>query len=110
LFGLASGSLTLVLNDESPTASPYSQTVPGGYNYVAIHNDTGELVFQYTTSQTTFDLSGYGSAFSNARFFSSGGGSPTPEPSTWAMMILGFIGLGYAGYRKTKARAILPVG
>jgi PEP-CTERM motif len=26
-----------------------------------------------------------------------------PEPSTWAMMALGFVGLGYAGYRKAKA-------
>lgn len=25
-----------------------------------------------------------------------------PEPSTWAMMALGFVGLGLAGYRKTK--------
>jgi hypothetical protein len=25
-----------------------------------------------------------------------------PEPSTWAMMVLGFAGLGYAGYRKTR--------
>jgi hypothetical protein len=28
--------------------------------------------------------------------------SGVPEPSTWAMMLLGFMGLGYAGYRKTK--------
>jgi hypothetical protein len=28
-----------------------------------------------------------------------------PEPSTWAMMFLGFAGLGFLGYRKTvKAR------
>ena len=27
--------------------------------------------------------------------------SAVPEPSTWAMMILGFAGLGYAGYRRT---------
>jgi hypothetical protein len=26
----------------------------------------------------------------------------TPEPSTWAMMMVGFAGLGFAGYRKTK--------
>ena len=25
-----------------------------------------------------------------------------PEPSTWAMMLLGFAGLGFAGYRRTK--------
>jgi hypothetical protein len=25
-----------------------------------------------------------------------------PEPSTWAMMLLGFMGLGYAGYRRGK--------
>jgi hypothetical protein len=29
----------------------------------------------------------------------------TPEPSTWAMMLLGFAGLGFVGYRQTvKAR------
>jgi PEP-CTERM motif len=26
----------------------------------------------------------------------------TPEPSTWAMMLLGFIGLGFMGYRKSR--------
>jgi PEP-CTERM motif-containing protein len=25
-----------------------------------------------------------------------------PEPSTWAMLLLGFLGLGYAGYRKAS--------
>ena len=27
----------------------------------------------------------------------------TPEPSTWAMMLAGFAGLGLAGYRRAKA-------
>ena len=31
----------------------------------------------------------------------------THEPSTWAMMVLGFVGLGYATYRRgSKARAL----
>jgi PEP-CTERM motif len=30
------------------------------------------------------------------------GSAPIPEPSTWAMMLLGFAGLGYAGYRANK--------
>ncbi len=28
--------------------------------------------------------------------------SAVPEPSTWAMMILGFLGLGFLGYRKSS--------
>ncbi len=28
-----------------------------------------------------------------------------PEPSTWAMMLLGFASLGFAGYRRAKAKA-----
>jgi hypothetical protein len=28
-----------------------------------------------------------------------------PEPSTWALMLIGFIGLGYAGYRRARGAA-----
>jgi hypothetical protein len=35
-------------------------------------------------------------------------GSSVPEPSTWAMMMLGFVGLGYAAFRRSaKARALV---
>jgi len=30
------------------------------------------------------------------------GVSGVPEPSTWAMMLLGFAGLGFAGYRQRQ--------
>ena len=30
------------------------------------------------------------------------GGSPAPEPSTWAMIILGFAGLGAVGYSRRR--------
>jgi PEP-CTERM motif len=32
----------------------------------------------------------------------------TPEPSTWAMMLLGFAGIGFVGYRKAKTRRTEP--
>lgn len=30
----------------------------------------------------------------------------TPEPSTWALMLVGFAGLGFAGYRSTRRAAL----
>jgi hypothetical protein len=30
------------------------------------------------------------------------GRTAVPEPTTWAMMLLGFTGLGFAGYRRAK--------
>ena len=34
--------------------------------------------------------------------------SPVPEPSTWAMLLVGFAGLGYVGYRRTRQGAVAP--
>ena len=31
--------------------------------------------------------------------------SAAPEPSTWAMMLLGFAGIGFAGYRASRKGA-----
>jgi hypothetical protein len=37
--------------------------------------------------------------------FSAGG--TIPEPSTWVMMVLGFAGLGFAGYRSSRSKMAL---
>jgi hypothetical protein len=36
----------------------------------------------------------------STRYIASGFASAVPEPSTWAMMLLGFAGLGYAAFRR----------
>jgi hypothetical protein len=36
------------------------------------------------------------------------GATSVPEPSTWAMMLLGFAGLGFAGYRRMRNAAVAP--
>jgi hypothetical protein len=38
---------------------------------------------------------------------SAGVTASTPEPSTWAMMVLGFAGLGFAGYRSSRKAAAI---
>ena len=40
-----------------------------------------------------------GDSITSLSFEATGG---VPEPSTWAMMALGFAGLGFLGYRKTR--------
>ena len=37
------------------------------------------------------------------QYINSGFASAVPEPSTWAMMILGFAGLGFMAYRRSSA-------
>ena len=46
------------------------------------------------------DISAHQAPTFNAAF--SLQGSVVPEPSTWAMMLLGFAGLGFAGYRHAR--------
>ncbi len=61
---------------------------------------TGAIDEQWNTGHpgTFFGLSVFGEITSGG-----GGGGPTvPEPSTWAMMLLGFAGLGILGYRRAR--------
>jgi hypothetical protein len=65
---------------------------------------TGAIDEQFNTGHagTFFGLSVFG------EITSGGGGGPTvPEPSTWAMTLLGFVGLGTLGYR--RARRAVPI-
>ena len=51
-------------------------------------NDKGDIVGFYTNNATD-TVDGFV-------------GTPVPEPSTWAMMLAGFAGIGFLGYRKVR--------
>lgn len=56
-----------------------------------INSSNDDLIFLQV-----FDVSGLGTVVV---------GPGIPEPSTWAMMLIGFAGLGFAGYRSSKKRS-----
>jgi PEP-CTERM motif len=51
-------------------------------------------------SETTYDM--HQGSLTGTLAVITLGSTGIPEPSTWAMMLLGFAGLGYAGYRTRK--------
>jgi hypothetical protein len=103
-----------------PSAQTFQPSATGFFVYAA---DLGTQTLPSNSGASNSDLltlnkqllqGSYAVAFldsSNATansgaIFETGRMSSTPEPSTWAMMLLGFAGLGFAGYRKARgARA-----
>jgi hypothetical protein len=55
--------------------------------------ESGDLLYTTNIDPYTFVSTGETAAFAIL------GGAPAPEPSTWAMMALGFAGLGFLGWR-----------
>lgn len=89
-----------------PTTYAYSMT-PGSDTFSL---DTGGSGYNsnpgYKSSYSAFirdHFDGSDTRFTNYAFAVSGA---VPEPSTWAMMLIGFAGLGYAGYRKRRTASI----
>jgi PEP-CTERM motif len=94
LFFNFSGSPTQYIGfvDSSNNQDTYCSGLPGcstGFEQVGIQANDGGGSFFYTGSQEIASI------------------APVPEPASWAMMFLGFAGLGFVGYRKAKGKAAL---
>ncbi|HEX3115787.1 MAG TPA: PEPxxWA-CTERM sorting domain-containing protein [Bradyrhizobium sp.] len=97
----ASGSLTFTFNDgTSVPALLFLGTTVGSYDTYAqtlatTIGDSYTLSFHYVNS-----IGGDGSNGLLVTEVGANQVAAVPEPSTWAMMILGFCGLGFLAYRK----------
>jgi hypothetical protein len=76
---------------------------PDSYG-IAIYNPADASPYTSAFQQST-SSGGYWD--SSTISLSAGPITTVPEPSTWAMMLLGFAGLGYAGYRRARRGTVL---
>lgn len=104
VFGLASGSLSLVAQLDSGTGLPDgvgSNSISFGnlaaFSYLAVHYGRGELFFAFANPITDFEIENLPRGFSNYRAFS-GGDTPNAVPlpaAAWLFMSgLGLFGIG----------------
>jgi len=94
-----------VLNGATVVGSGDLGALPGSTTGFATFDLSGgpftELRVQGVIAPATFDPSNF-EALAIGAITISTSTSTVPEPSTWAMMLLGFAGLGFAGYRRTR--------
>ena len=71
----------------------------------------GDTVFTAGNFCDFFNRCNYISAYSfnNASMWTVAAAPAIPEPSTWALMLLGFAGLGVAGYRASRKNFAIAV-
>jgi len=89
-------------NDPVFAANPLGNQVDGNTNkYVTFNGISFDSIVLQSTTANAFE-------FDNVTFTAGGGAGPAaPEASTWAMMILGFLGVGFISYRRKSAKSSL---
>jgi PEP-CTERM motif len=117
--GVNSGSLT----DPTRFGAGTYATAVGPMDTYNDDDPTLQVFLTYPAGGGALYTGGFGSASVNSYFSSTCGGevcgfplsgtvldaavtSAVPEPSTWAMMILGFMGVGFMAYRR-KSKPLL---
>ncbi len=83
-------------------------TTVGDVYEVSFSNVDNGSLSTYSALSTNGDTTSTGGNGADILVYAQAAPPPlnTPEPSTWAMMVLGFAGMGFVAYRKTKRAAI----
>jgi PEP-CTERM motif len=104
-FSIVNSSNTTVFSDALPTTAT-SLTIPSG-TLVAGQTYSFDLLFDdrivTTDDEEGVSLTQFYDTHTDGSFTTAAGS--VPEPATWAMMMLGFVGLGYARYRRSRNEA-----
>jgi hypothetical protein len=95
---------------KTPTDAPGIQIDEA--SFAASAGDQSHSGSGFLPGSSPFSLSDQGTLLLEAGATVSGGQSTTvsaavPEPSTWAMMAIGFAGIGFAGYKRARRRPAL---
>lgn len=98
-----SGSLALEF-DNCPGDICHHPVVPHTLTFLL---PVGLFELDITSSSQGFSNSGSPVLISYGIFASSDAVAAVPEPSTWAMMILGFAGVGFMAYRRRNQNALI---
>jgi hypothetical protein len=98
-----SGSLGLEF-DNCPGDICHHPPMPSQLTFLV---PVGQFELDITSSSQGFSNSGSPVLISYGIFASSETVAAIPEPSTWAMLLIGFAGIGFAAYRKRRVSAAL---
>jgi PEP-CTERM motif len=96
---LAAGDYSMTWFMDGFATSANGDTLPSRPSSTADMSNTGTL----------FIDSDVPLSFASGHNYSSPNVAATPEPSTWAMMILGFCGLGFMAYRRKRSGSALVI-
>jgi hypothetical protein len=100
-----SDNMTVFSGPALPTTAT-SVTIPGG-QLLPGQGYTFDLLFDDRIAGTDPDSGVFVTQFYDTHTFGSfsTAAGVVPEPSTWAMMLIGFAGVGFAGYRASRKSA-----
>ena len=94
----ANGTVTLWATTGTTSGSGDNGADPN--EIVKITDVLGDTALPTSEAFSVFDGPVAGLRYGGVAF------AATPEPSTWAMLLLGFAGIGFAGYRKRSALSV----